>query len=343
MTDYKIVGIDLAKTKFHLVALNSKGEKVLSKQVLREELLIYIQTTFSKETLLAMEACGGCHYWGQELEAFGYPVKLLKPKDVKPYAKIRQKNDINDALAIAKAALDLNLKPVHLKNKSEQAISFLHKVRSNTIRDRVQKSNSIQTSLMEFGFVAKVKKSVFSKEARLHIQQAYDNNLIEENVYNALILEAKEIQDLLSKEAELEKSLKALNKNSKRAQLLETIPGIGPINASILSVQAMESYETGRDFSASIGLVPKQSTTGGKAQLGSITKQGNRYIRTMLIQGARSIVIRGCKENPPQNSLYTFAQKLYERKGFNLASVAVANKLARVAYACVIKQEAYKA
>ena len=178
MTDYKIVGIDLAKTKFHLVALNSKGEKVLSKQVLREELLIYIQTTFSKETLLAMEACGGCHYWGQELEALGYPVKLLKPKDVKPYAKIRQKNDINDALAIAKTALDLNLKPVHLKNKSEQAISFLHKVRSNTIRDRVQKSNSIQTSLMEFGFVAKVKKSVFSKEARLHIQQAYDNNLI---------------------------------------------------------------------------------------------------------------------------------------------------------------------
>lgn len=343
MNQYKIIGLDLAKTKFHFVALNDGGGKILAKQVFRDDVLGYCQITFPKDTLIVMEACGGSHYWGQQLTALGFRIKLLKPKDVKAYARSRQKNDTNDALAIAKAGLDPELKPVHLKDNQAQILSFLHKTRSNTIRDRVQKCNSILSSLLEWGVVPKVKKTAFTKEAKLQVQKAYDGQYIEESVYKALLAEALEVELLLIKEAELDQAIKALNKQSNKAILLETIPGIGPINASILSIQPMESYETGRDFSASLGLVPKQFTTGGKVQLGSITKQGNRYIRTMLIQGARAVIMRTCKENPPQSPIYLFAAKLYERKGFNVACVAVANKLARMAYACVTKQQEYKA
>ncbi len=342
MNEYKIVAIDLAKTIFHLCAINSKGEKILNKKLHRDELLGFIITTFPKGITVAMEACAGCHYWGQQLEALGFNVLLLKTKDVQVYAKSRQKNDSNDALAIAKAAGDLELRSVYLKNVIEQTICFLHKTRNNTLTSRIRKTNSIMSSLMEFGVVPKASKTTFSRHASEHIQQAYDKQEIPEEVYVLLMMEAEEVTMLLSKEARLDKQIQAQNKQSPQAKLLESIPGIGPINASILSIQPIETYQTGKDFAASLGLVPKQFTTGGKIQLGSITKQGNRYVRTMLIQGARSIVMRTCKDNFPQEALFVWAKKLYGLKGFNVACVAVANKLARLAWACAKKNQRYR-
>lgn len=156
-----------------------------------------------------------------------------------------------------------------------------------------------------------------------------------------MMLDTQEITNLLAREALLDKEIQTYNSHSEIAQLLETIPGIGPINASILSIQPMSSYADGREFSASLGLVPKQHTTGGVIKLGGITKQGNRYIRTMLIQAGRAVLMRTGKENVPQNSLYDFAIKLKERKGFNVASVAIANKLGRIAHACATKKQLY--
>ncbi len=343
MEDYKIVAIDLAKTIFHICAINSQGERTLQKKLHRVELLGFISTTFPKGTTIAMEACAGCHYWGQQFEKFSFKVLLLKTKDVQVYAKSRQKNDNNDALAIAKAAMDPELKSVHLKTIAEQTICFLHKTRYNTIANRVQKSNSIMSSLMEFGVVTKVGKTAFAKNAVGYVHQAFDAKAIPKEVYVLLLKEANEITELFAKEALLDSQIKAQNKQSSRAKLLETIPGIGAINASILSIQPLESYQKTKNFSASLGLVPKQYTTGGKVQLGGITKQGNRYVRTMLIQGARSIVMRTCKDTFPDDAIFMWANKLYLRKGFNVACVAVANKLARLAYACGTKNKSYAA
>ena len=195
---------------------------------------------------------------------------------------------------------------------------------------------------MEFGVVPKASKTTFSRHASEHVQQAYDRQEIPEAVYVLLMMEADEVKILLGKEAQLDKQIQAQNKQSPKAKLLESIPGIGPINASILSIQPTQTYQTGKDFAASLGLVPKQFTTGGKIQLGSITKQGNRYVRTMLIQGARSIVMRTCKDNFPQEALFVWAKKLYGLKGFNVACVAVANKLARLTWVCAQKNESYR-
>jgi len=216
-------------------------------------------------------------------------------------------------------------------------------MRANTMRQRIQKSNMILSTLLEFGMAVKAAQAAFSKEAAIHIQEAYERGLIDEKVYHILGEEAEMLAAFFAKEKVYERRIKDLNKHNQKAIRLESIPGIGTINASILSIQPMASYESSRDYAASLGLVPKQATTGGKVRLGSITKQGNRYIRTMLIQGGRSIVMRTCKENRPSSPLYLFARKIYERKGFNVASVAVANKLARIAFACITKQEDYQA
>lgn len=341
MTEYKVIGIDLAKTNFHLAALDSDHKLVLKKALHRDNVLSYISTTFPKGSTFAMEACGGCHFWGQSLESLGFQVILLKPKDVKPYAKSKQKNDINDALAICKAALDPELKHVHLKSKEEQTIAYLHKARQNTIQQRIQRSNSILTSLMEFGVVVKCSKSAFGKEAQIHILNAFEKGSISKAVFNQMTSDALEIKDLLKRESMLDKEIKAYNSESEIAKILETIPGIGTINASILSIQDMKGYASGREFSASLGLVPKQFTTGGEIKLGSITKQGNRYIRTMLIQGARAVLMRTCRDHVPQNRIYNFAVKLKETKSFNVACVAIANKLARIAHACATKKQTF--
>jgi transposase len=342
MKKYKIIGIDLAKTKFHLVAINDDNDVVMKKSIKRKDFFERLPADFPSHQTFAFEACGGAHYTAQKLQELGHQVILLKPRDVKPYAKSRQKNDINDAIAICRASLDPNLMHVRPKSKEQQEISYLHKSRQNIIQQRIQRSNSILTSLQEFGYVVQCGKSSFAKECISYIDQALEQGFISLSVHSQMLLDCKEIACLLEREKVLAKELITRNKHPQEAQLLETIPGIGPINASILSNKPMESYTTSKDFAASLGLVPKQNTTGGDIRLGSITKQGDRYARTMLIQAGRVIVMRSCKPNMPQDKIYLFAQKLKKKgKPFNLICVAVANKLARIAYACVLKKQTY--
>lgn len=221
-------------------------------------------------------------------------------------------------------------------------MSYLHKTRQNVIRQRIQRSNSIMTSLQEFGFIVLCGKAKFAKECKDYVLKAYEDHSIGRVIYQEMVSDCDEIEQLIKREKELNKKIIASNKQSEKAKLLETIPGIGPINASILSNKPMQTYETSRDFAASLGLVPKQSTTGGNIKLGGITKQGDRYARTMLIQAGRSIVMRLQKANPPKDKLYNWAKALQKTgKKFNVICVAVANKLARIAYACIIKGVGY--
>lgn len=343
MKEYTVIGIDLAKTKFHIAALNNEHKVAMKKAISRDDFISKLDELFCSNQTFAFEACGGAHNIGQILTKAGHNVIMLKPKDVKAYAKSRQKNDINDAISICKAALDPDLKRVHLKSKEEQTVSYMHKSRQNVIQQRIQISNSIMTSLQEFGFVVTCGKAKFAKECKDHVTQAYEAGCIDSDVKQEMLKDCDAIAKFIQREKELDQIILAKNKKSEKACLLKTIAGIGPINASILSIKDMGSYGTARDFAASLGLVPKQSTTGGNIKLGGITKQGDRYSRTMLIQAGRSIVMRSCKENAPDDDLYKFVERLKQKgKKFNVICVAVANKLARIAYACVTKGVRYQ-
>ena len=344
MSDYNIIGIDLAKRNFYIVAIDKNRKAILKKSITREDFFSNFLLKLPENQTFAFEACGGCHYMAQRLEALGHKVIVLKPKDVKAYANSKQKNDANDALAICKAALDPELMKVHAKSKQEQGISYLHKSRQNVIQQRIQVSNSLMTSLMEFGYIVKCGKTKFAKSCLTYVEEALKEQYFDELVYAEMLIECQEIQKLFERENGLDKLIIQKNKESEIAIKLESIPGIGPINASILSNKPMQIYKSAKDFSASLGLVPKQHTTGGKIILGSITKQGDRYARTMLIQGARTIVMRSHRKDfsKKEDSIYKFIERLEARgKCFNLVCVAVANKLARIAYTCAMNNIEY--
>jgi transposase len=344
MQDYTVVAIDLAKTKFHIAALDESHKVVFKKALSRKEFIEKLAEMFAPSQTFAFEACGGAHNIGQILVEAGHKVIALKPRDVKAYAKSRQKNDTNDAIAICKAALDPDLKHVVLKSKEQQVVAYLHKSRENVIQQRIQRSNSLLTSLQEFGFVIICAKTKFAKHCKDYVLEGYSKGFICDIVKEEMLNDCQEIEELLKREKELDDLIAFKNKGCEKAKILSEISGIGPINASILSIKPMESYETAKDFAASLGLVPKQNTTGGNVKLGGITKQGDSYARKMLIQAGRSVVMRAYKENPPKGSLYDLVARLREKgKKFNVIAVAVANKLARIAYACVTKKVRYQA
>jgi transposase len=234
--------------------------------------------------------------------------------------------------------------PVKYKTKEQQEVAYLHKARQNTIQQRIQRSNSLITSLFEFGFLVECGKTQFAKDCKEFVKDAFDEGFITNTIFDQMEIDCEEIKNLIDREKKLDKLIVAKNKKSDKAILLETIPGIGPINASILSNKSTEPYSTPKDFAASLGLVPKQNTTGGKIVLGRITKQGDRYARTMLIQAGRSLLMRSFKDNVPAEPIFGFIARLKEKeKGFNVITVAVANKLARIAYACMTQNVVYEA
>jgi transposase len=343
-TMYKgtIIGLDLAKTKFHIFAITQEGEKILHKKLHRDDLVEFIVRNFEEGSLVAMEACSGCHFWGQRFETLGFKVALFKARDVKAFATLRQKNDINDAQAITKAARDPELRRVSLKTVEEQKLFFIHKLRDNCIKNRVKISNSLLGMLHEFGFAPTMKKATFAKYSKAYIDLAFEEKYIDEEIRELLLIESEQIDALLEKEKEFDARIKDMNKKCDKAQRLLSIQGIGPLNASILSSLPMESYSCAKEFAASLGLVPSQNTTGGKIQLGRITKRGNRYCRKLLIQAARTVLLMASKSTTAQTSLIKWARKLLSRKGFNKAAVAVANKLARIAYACCRDKKFYQ-
>lgn len=338
-----ITGVDLAKRIMHFVVTDETG-KIIKKFKSKREQFLFDLGNLPQDSLIAMEACGSSNYWAQEIQQLGFRVKLLKTKDVKIYAKSKQKNDYNDALAITKAARDPELNEVRVKNKEQQGVSLLHKTRQNTIRDRIQKTNSLMSILLEFGYVTTLSKGKFSKLCEQEIKNAYDAEFINNRVYELLKVDCNEIANLCQKEKMIDKLIVENNKQSEDAFRLQGIMGIGPINASNLNNAPMENYKDARDFSASLGLVPKQNTSGDTITLGGITKQGDRYTRTMLIQAGRSVVIRAKTGEVSDDKLVRWTQKkILEGKHFNVLCVAVANKLARIAYMVKMHKVDYRA
>lgn len=330
------IGLDIAKTTFHLFAVNKQGRLMQKKQLSRKQVLAYFAKL--EPCTIAMEACGSANYWARELLSLGHDVKLIAPQYVKPFVK-GNKNDYNDAEAIVEAAQRPSMRFVPIKTVEQQDIQNLHRQRERVKKERVALSNQIRGLLSEYGIV--IKKGLASLQR--------DLKLILDNENNGLTARAKELFEELSEEfdwlnkrfSRCEKKIEIATKENEVCQRLDEVVGIGPVTASALYAAAGDgrNFVNGRHLSAWLGLVPRQHSSGGKPVLLGISKRGNAYLRTLLIHGARS-VLQHSEKKTDRFSLW--AQSVQARRGHNRACVAIANKLARIAWVIMARNERYR-
>lgn len=339
MNEISIVGIDLAKHVFQLHAVDVRGHKIFSKLVQRDQLRMVLSQL--PPCRVAMEACGSAHYWAREIRALGHETELLPPQAVKPFV-LGHKNDARDAAAIAEAAARPATPRVAIKTEAQQAIQALHRVRSRLVRDRTAIGNELRGLMGEFGLVVAQGHAVIRQGILRGLLDEQQARLGDE--LQALLI------DLLDQWLELDarvkhydKRLEMLAKTLKEAQCLMSIPGIGPINATLLLSHLGDParFPCGRQFSASLGLVPRQYSSGGHSRLKGITKRGNGEVRRQLVHGARAALRQFQRQEHPDR-LARWACTLAERVGQRKAIVALANKLARICWSLLAHGQRYQ-
>ena len=334
--ELSIVGIDLAKSVFHLVGMDERGKIIVRKRMMRGEVLAFMATL--PAVTVGMEACGGAHYWARRLREQGHTVKLMAPQYVKPYVKTN-KNDLRDAEAIAEAVTRPSMHFVPIKTVAQQDIQALHRVRERLVGARTALINEMRGLLAEYGIVLPVGVKAFRKSVveTLDAEQAKLTPLSEE-LFRTLL---KELEKSDSEIAYYDEKLQGMATTHPEAQRLLTIPGIGPLTATALlaAVSDVSVFKNGRQFAAWLGLVPKQHSTGGQTRLLGISKRGDRYVRKLLIHGARA-TLRWAKTKADGRSQWI--RGVLERRGWNRTAVAVANKNARIVWAVLSRGEVYR-
>jgi transposase len=331
----KRVGIDLAKQVFQVHGVDYQDKVVLRKQLRRNQLLSYFATL--PPCLIGMEACGGAHHWARELQKLGHTVKLIAPQFVKPYVK-SNKNDANDAEAICEAVGRPTMRFVSVKTIAQQDLQAIHRIRSELVRQRTAKVNQIRGFLAEYGLVVG-RQVVTLRRALPELLEDAENGLSFD--FRALLEDLR--QDLIrldERVAEMDKKVHTLADSMPAAKLLQSIPGIGPISATaiVCAVGDGKQFKRGRDLAAWLGLTPRQQSSGGKDRLLGISKRGDTYLRTLLIQGAKSVLKVVDKKTDPRS---LWLQNLCARKHKNIAAVALANKNARIAWALLSNETSY--
>jgi len=334
----RIVGIDLAKDVFQICALNASNNVIFNRSVRRAGFLKEISKL--PTTTIAMEACGSAHHWGRVLESLGHTVRLIPPQHVKAYVR-NGKSDAKDALAICEAAQRPLLHTVPIKSVEQQDIQLLHRVRSRYVQMRTALANQIRSIAQEYGVI--FPKSIRCLRAELSGELENADNGLSATARATIGLLYEELQSLDDKELNLQRQIEALAKQNDNYVRLREIPGIGPIIASafIAAVGNGHQFQRGRQVSAWLGLVPRQHGTGGKIQLFGISKGGDRYLRTLLIHGARVVAswsLRRAQDNRP---MARWLRALIARRGKNKAIVALANKLARIAWVILARGERF--
>ena len=336
MGQVSMIGIDLAKNSFQLHGMEADGSVAFRRKLSRAKFLDFVAA--QPRCVVAMEACGGAHHWGREIGSLGHTVRLVPPSYVKPYVK-RQKNDATDAAAICEAASRPTMRFVAVKTREQQARMMLFRTRDLLVRQRTQTINALRGHLAEFGIVAPKGRVHVGRLAGALADPAAD---LPETVRELGGLLLGRIAGLDEQIAGLEKDVRAEACRDADAMRLMSVPGIGPVCA--LAIQAfappLEGFERGRDFAAWLGLVPRQHTTGGKPRLGRISKMGQRDLRRLLVVGAMSVI-----QNAVRSGRYhdPWLARMLARKPRKLAAVALANRMARIAWALTIKQESYRA
>ena len=330
------IGLDIAKSVFQVHGVDGVGAVVIRKRVSRTKMLEFFSGL--SPCLIGIEACPAAHHWARELQSLGHTVKLMPPNYVKAYLK-RSKNDANDAAAICEAVTRPSMRFVAIKTREQQAALMLHRARQLLVRQRTMLSNAIRGHLSELGIV--------SAKGRNGTGELI--GIITDDTDNRIPLAARGILKVLAAQygaigaeiASIGKSILAWHRSCEPSRRLEEIPGIGPIVATALVAEIADwkAFSSGRSLAAWIGLVPKQHTTGGKDRLGSITKQGNRYLRWLLVSGAMAVIRyaqkHGTKKHP-------WLEQLMARRPTKVAAVALANKIARMAWAIMAHGERYR-
>ncbi len=332
MNGQQVVGLDIAKLVFQLHTVDMGTGEIINVQIKRAKVLEYFVN--QPKCLIAMEACGGAHYWARELLALGHSVRLLHAKVVRPFVS-GNKTDVTDARGIWLAVQQPGVKFVGIKSVTQQATLTLHRQRELLIKMRNMQTNALRGLLYEFGAIfAKGKKALFSEvEARLEglaetLPQMVADSLREQVVrIKAIMADMQAIERRLAQQLRMDEQMKRI------AQ----IPGVGVLTATaaIATMGQASAFKSGREFCAWLGLVPKQTGTGGKVRLGGISKRGDSYVRTLLIHGARS-VLRHAKEPGP------WLEQLKGRRPANVVTVAQAAKMARTIWAVTAKEQEFQ-
>ena len=330
------IGLDIAKNIFVLHAVNAHGKTVKRQTLSRSKVLSFFAQT--EPCLVGIESCASSQYWAREIRQFGHTVKLMNPKFVVPYRK-SGKNDTNDAEAICEAVGRPNMRYVSVKSVEQQAVCSLHTGRQFLVGHRTSLINHCRGILAEFGIIMPLGAD--------KVRHLFAEILDDENASVPLLLKdllQQHLQDLARNEQRIEsidKQLAEWAKTNQQATTLLQMLGVGVITATAFAAGVCDPklFDNGRQFSAWIGLVPRQYSSGGKNKLGSITKTGDVYLRTMLAQGARSIVFNAKKKSDPFS---LWIQRLLERAGMNKTVIAVAAKQARIMWAIMAKNQDYQ-
>ncbi|MBN3851721.1 IS110 family transposase [Paraburkholderia sp. Ac-20342] len=333
MEEVTLVGIDLGKHSFHLHAQDRKGKEIFRRKVTRRQ-LVELFVNFPACTI-AMEACAGAHFMARTLAGFGHQVRLIAPHLVRPFVK-SNKNDFADAEAICEAASRPSMRFVTPRTEPQQTLSALHRVRESFVRERVCTGNQVHGILLEFGISLPVGCTVLKRLPAIIAQYSLPPRLVV--LLERLHAHYKYLDEQI---AELDKDLVRQLGEDDLGQRLLTIPGVGPITASVLSSEVGDGkqYRSSRDFAASIGLVPRQHSTGGKANLLGISKRGDKNIRRLLVQCARSYMRDVARRAGP---LADWVRTLLARRHSSVVACALANKLARIAWAIAARHTVFE-
>lgn len=331
------IGLDLAKSIFQVHGIDVDGEVIVRRRLRRSQMFEFFANL--EPCLIGMEACGTAHFWARELGALGHEVKVIPPSYVKAYVR-RGKNDAVDAAAICEAVTRPAMRFVPIKSEEQQAALMLHKSRDLLVRQQTMLINALRAHMAELGMVAPQGRARINDLIEV-IEDGEEESIpaLAKAALKPLVLQLRAGEEAISA---LDHEIGVWHKSDEASLRLATIPGVGVLTATAISATIGDPlyFKSGREFSAWLGLVPRQNSSGGKDRLGHISRQGNRYIRRLMVIGATSMLRYAKARTGPGAD---WVNSLLERRPPRLVTVAMANKTARIAWALLAHKETYRA